>query len=130
MSNQRSGDRASSGVNGKPVKRKRRKPFIPTPFHLVIMVPAAVLVTVLICIGFVKSMCAPYLIGAQQAAIIAAKTDELKTLDAQNDQLERQSIYLSRQDGMESAARNLGYLKPGEQSLVIETTPSSGATAQ
>jgi cell division protein FtsB len=113
---------------GTKARSKRRKPFIPSLVFRGVFIGSALLFTSAMCWGFVKIIAHPYILGAQQAKILAQKRSELKQLEAQDEQLSQQSAYLQRPDGIEAAARTQGYLKPGEQSLVIEPVPAAGTS--
>ena len=105
-------------VQAKRRPRKRRK-FILAPWGRGLIALAAVIVTVGFTVQTALRLARPYELGARQAAVLAQATEQRDDLTAQNADLVRQCAYLNRPDGIESAARTLGYLRPGEISLVI-----------
>jgi cell division protein FtsB len=68
----------------------------------------------------------PYVIGAQQAAELTEKTQNLHRLEAENARLAKQCAFLNQPDGIEYEARLKGYLMPGEQSIVLTPAPNAG----
>jgi cell division protein FtsB len=89
-----------------------------------LLITSLVTGTLVFCYTALLNISHPYILGAQQSAEIAEKTQEIKTIAAENSQLTKQSAFLVRPDGIEYEARLKGYLKPGERSLVL-TTPAA-----
>jgi cell division protein FtsB len=117
-------------IGGRTLHRPKKKPFIPTLFQKIVFVIVVLVLVTILSWEFITIASRPYVLEAKESAILAQKKEQLKVLTEENEELARKTAYYSRPDGIESAARNLGYLKPGEQSIIIQTTPSSGATAQ
>ena len=112
-------------------RRKRRKRGTGRGAKLFAGSAAAVVGIVLLC-GIVTKAAQPYQMQHQQARQIAQLRSQLSEANAQNADLERQTIYLQRPDGIENAARAEGFLKPGEVSLDIQanTGPSTTGASQ
>jgi hypothetical protein len=127
-SNQKNG-RTSKPTVGRSNGRKRRRPFIASPFLRGMTVCAALGMTLFASWAFIKSVARPYVLGAQQSRILTDKQSELDRINAENEQMSQQSKYLSRPDGQEAAARMNGYLRPGEQSLVIQPAAAADSSS-
>jgi cell division protein FtsB len=120
-------NRETNGVaQTKRTTKRNRKKFIPSLFLRFTMILVLVGGTSVLCWTALTNISRPYIIGAQQSQELSQKSQALAELDVDNAKIAQQCAYLSRPDGIENAARMKGFLKPGEQSLIM-TAPVNGA---
>jgi cell division protein FtsB len=67
----------------------------------------------------------PVLLYRVEAAEISKVDKELKQLKAENEKLRAQTQYLRTAKGAQTEARKLGFVYPGEVSIVIEQKPAN-----
>ena len=79
-----------------------------------------ILVSVFIGIGLVAKAARPYREAGVQSSQLSATRRESDQLSAQNAALVRQIQYLKTSEGIASEARSYGYLRPGEQPIVVQ----------
>jgi cell division protein FtsB len=108
----------------RPDRRKRRKKRVLGLFPRIMMVAFTLAFTIIVCAALGSKIVQPYQMSRDQAQRMAVLNTQLADTNAQNATLERQTAYLQRSDGIEAEARDKGYLKPGEISLVIENPPA------
>ena len=72
-------------------------------------------------IGLVAKVIRPYRETGAQARQLARTQRQVAALDTQNAELHRRIALLNTKSGIITEARRMGYLKPGEIPLVVET---------
>jgi len=62
----------------------------------------------------------PFAVEAAQQAQIDILTGQYRQLSSDVTGLDKRAAYLSRKDGVEATSRYYGFLRPGEESVVID----------
>ncbi len=104
-------------------RSKRRRQGIGPKGNFAVWTASALAGALLLC-GFVTKAAQPYRLEHQQARQIAALKRQFAESNVSNADLERQTAYLKRPDGIENAARAQGFVKPGEVSIEVQATVS------
>lgn len=109
-----------------PVSKKKRVRARKVAWQLV-SVAIALLIAASAGYWFVGKILRPLRLSKTEDREAQSTAAEYKALKKENSSLRRQIIYLQSQQGMAEAARKLGYVKPGEISIVIpeSTHPSA-----
>ncbi len=85
------------------------------------MLAAVIVVSVLLAISLVAKAVRPYREASAQKANLSETRQESDALVAENALLTRRIAYLKTSDGIASEARRMGYLRPGEIPIVVES---------
>ena len=109
-----------SKPNGAPPRRRRPRRSL---LRHVIW-PVAKVILVVAVAGFVGTLIVgkiarPFQLCSAEGRDVSRMQSELATLKEENRALERQIGYLKTSRGIAEAARKLGYVKPGEITLII-----------
>lgn len=98
-------------------KRLRRIPSLGVRLTALAVFLAAILVGM---VGLTLKAIRPYHEAGAQTRRLTATRRQIADLDRQNDALQRQIANLNTPDGVASVAHSMGYLRPGENPLVVE----------
>jgi len=120
MSNEGIEQTAASKRVYKPRKRKPILGLVPRVLIVILMVG----VTGAACAGIGAKIAQPMLLDRQYSSQVQAAREARAQTDADNRKLDGQYEYLKSPGGMELTARQQGYVKHGEVSVVIENVPA------
>ena len=113
---------------GKPVSRKSRRRFGRQ------IVGVLVLAGVVLAVGLtLRKVVRPFMFYSTESSSVHQLQRENKALQTENRRLRRQRAYLLSKEGAEVEARKLGWVLPGEHTLVLEkgaSPPASKATSK
>lgn len=109
---------ASSSVRTHRKKRRRKTVVGLVPRYILTALVSGVIIFV--CYKVVVQIAQPYALQHQQSAQIRSLQSQLASDLTTNQDIDRQIAFVQRPEGVETAARGQGFLKPGEVSLEID----------
>ena len=112
----------SSKSKGK--RRSRRRKPIPGMVPRILVMCVVIGLLGVAAYATVTKIAQPYALQGDEQTHIRSLSRQLSATESQNKDLERQVVYLNRPDGVEMTARSFGYVKHGEEGVVVETPVS------
>jgi cell division protein FtsB len=122
---------AAADTPARPRLRKKRRKAVMGLGQRYLLIGAAGIAAIALCVCILAKIAQPYSMLHQQQVQIAQLQDRLAGDNADNQDLERRIAYIHQPDGIATAARSLGYVKPGEESLAVtvQAPPSDQSNA-
>jgi cell division protein FtsB len=106
-------------------KARRTLTFAKKVERIIRSFPVLVLVCLIAVVGFgvLRKLVRPILIYRVEASEIRQIERELKALKSENAVLKKQTEYLKTPKGAQTEARKLGFVYPGEVSIILDNQP-------
>jgi len=104
-------------------KVRKRKPIIGMLPRLALL-GIVFLLIIVVCGAIIAKIAQPYAMAAVQGRQISVLSQELASTRLENSQLDTRRKSLGEPEGIEVAARDQGYLRQGEERLVLEPDPT------
>jgi hypothetical protein len=107
-----------------PEKKNRGRNFLRTSGRLL------VLLLVVLAVGMVlRKVARPFGLCYTEARGVTDLSSELRRIQQENDGLSRKRTYLASEEGARIESRKLGWVMPGERSIVLQNTPGDDRSA-